>query len=223
MVKETGIIKTNEVEEFLDITTMLLTPNFPYPKGRRIGIITFAGGPGALIATNAEKKGLIVPEFSESLKSKLKRTLPHTASWSNPIDITFDMNIFNLYINFPKILMKSGEIDAIIIYGAMGFQDMISRTDQNKKISEYLELPGDMAGNLTNNLDEMDKLLIAPGIKASHKYSVPIVYINPQSYSNPWSKKIREHGGIAFSFWDSPVNCLAKICDYAEYRRKAIK
>ncbi|MHA2472557.1 MAG: CoA-binding protein, partial [Promethearchaeota archaeon] len=105
MVKETGIILTHEVMEFLDIATILLTPNFPYPKGNRIGIITFAGGPGALIATNAEKKGLNVPEFSEPLQSKLKKQLPHTASWSNPIDITFDMNIFNLYINFPKMLM----------------------------------------------------------------------------------------------------------------------
>lgn len=219
MVKETGIIKTNEVEEFLDIATMLLTPNFPYPKGKRIGIVTFAGGPGVLIANNAERKGLIVPEFSESLQSKLKNKLPHTASWSNPIDITFDMNIFNLYINFPKMLMKSGEIDAIIIYGAMGFQDMVSRMDQDKRISEYLTFPEQMDGNI----NEIDKLLIVPGVKASHKHSIPIIYINPQSYANPWSNKIREHGGIAFSFWDRPINCLAKICDYAEYRRNSIE
>ncbi|MHA1914520.1 MAG: CoA-binding protein [Promethearchaeota archaeon] len=216
MVKETGIILTHEVMEFLDIITILLTPNFPYPKGNRIGIITFAGGPGALIATNAEKKGLSVPEFPESLKSKLKRMLPHTASWSNPIDITFDMNIFNLYINFPKMLMKSGEIDAIIIYGAMGFREMASRMDQNKKVSDYLKFPEEMA----EGFDQMGKMLIAPAVKASQKYSVPIIYINPNSYANEWSKDIRDNGGIVFQFWDQPVNCLAKICDYAEYRRK---
>ena len=66
----------------------------------------------------------------------------------------------------------------------------------------------------------MDKILIAPAIKISHKYSIPIIYINPTSYSNTWSNKIREHGGIVSQFWDRPVNSLAKICDYAEYRRK---
>jgi len=216
MIKETGIIKTDYVEEFLDISSMLLTPNFPYPKGNRIGIVTFSGGPGALIANNAERKGLIVPEFSESLQAKFKSKLPHTASWSNPIDITFDMNIFNLYINFPKMLMKSGEVDVIIIYGAMGFADVVSIEQQNTKISQFIELREDMS----NRIGEMDKFLIAPMIKTSHKYSVPIIYINPQSYANEWSKKIREHGGIVFQFWDRPVNALAKICEYAKYRSK---
>lgn len=216
MIKETGIIKTDDVEEFLDISSMLLTPNFSYPKGKRIGIITFAGGPGALIANNAERKGMIVPEFSESLKSKLKNTLPHTASWNNPIDITFDMNIFNLYIHFPKLLMKSGEVDIIIIYGAMGFESMVSM-DQNEKISKYLQLREDMM----DRAGEMENFLIAPAIKDSQKYSIPIIYINPQSYADEWSKKIREQGGIVHQFWDRPVNCLEKICNYAEFRRKA--
>jgi acyl-CoA synthetase (NDP forming) len=215
MIKETGIIKTNDVEEFLDISSMLLTPNFPYPKGRRIGIITFAGGPGALIANNAERKGMIVPEFSELLKSKLQSSLPHTASWNNPIDITFDMNIFNLYIHFPKLLMKSGEVDIIIIYGAMGFGSLTSM-DQNEKISKYIQLREDM----TDKVGEMESFLIAPAIKDSHKYSIPIIYINPQSYADEWSNKIRVQGGIVHQFWDRPVNCLAKICDYTEYRSR---
>jgi acetyltransferase len=175
MIKKTGIIKTDYIEEFLDISSMLLTPNFPYPKGKRIGIVTFSGGPGALIANNAERKGLIVPEFSESLQTKFKSMLPHTASWSNPIDITFDMNIFNLYINFPKMLMKSGEIDIIIIYGAMGFGAVASTEQQNTRISQYIEMREDMR----DKIGEMDKFLIPPTIKASHKYSVPVIYINP--------------------------------------------
>ena len=216
MIKETGIIKTDYVEEFLDISSMLLTPNFPYPKGNRIGIITFSGGPGALIANNAERKGLLVPEFSESLQAKFKNKLPHTASWSNPIDITFDMNIFNLYINFPKMLMKSGEIDIIIIYGAMGFEDMVPIEQENARISQHIEMREDMR----ERIGEMDKLLVPPTIKTSHKYSVPVIYINPQSYASEWSKKIRGHGGIVFQFWDRPVNALVKICEYAKYRNK---
>ncbi len=115
------------------------------------------------------------------------------------------------------MLMKSGEIDIIIIYGAMGFGSL-EADQKNTQISQHIELREDMS----NRIGEMDKFLIAPMIKTSHKYSVPIIYINPQSYANEWSKKIREHGGIVFQFWDRPVNVLAKICDYAEYRRKEI-
>ncbi|MHA1986092.1 MAG: CoA-binding protein [Promethearchaeota archaeon] len=218
MIKETGIIKTEDIEEFLDISSMLLTPDFPYPKGKRVGIVTHSGGPGALIANNSERNGLIVPEFSESLQAKFKSMLPHTASWRNPIDITFDMNIFNLYIHFPKLLMKSGEIDIIIIYGAMGFGSLVSDEQQNSRISQYIEAPKEME----ERMGEMDTFLIPPTIQASHKYSVPVIYINPQSYANQWSKKLREHGGIVFQFWDRPVNAITKICDYSEFRRKNI-
>ncbi len=215
MIKETGIIKTDYVEEFLDIASILAKPNFIYPKGNRIGIITNSGGPGALIANNAERKRLIVPEFSEAFQLKLKKILPPTASGSNPIDVTFDMNIFNFYVNIPKILMKSGEIDAIIMYGAIGFHETMPLLQQNEKISPYIEFREDMA----DKINEMDKIFIVPTIKASQKYSIPIIYINPQNYACHWSKKIREHGGIVFQFWDRPVSALAKIIKYAEYRR----
>lgn len=215
MIKETGIIKTDYIEEFLDIASILSNPHFSYPNGKRIGIITNSGGPGALIANNAERKGLVVPELSESLKLKLKKILPHTASWLNPVDVTFDMNIFNFYTSIPKMLMRSGEIDAIIMYGAIGFHETMPALQQNEKIGPYIDFREDMA----ERMDEMDKIFIAPTIKASQKFGVPIIYINPQNFASHWSKKIREHGGIVFQYWDRPVNALAKIIEYLEYKR----
>ncbi|TFG29954.1 MAG: hypothetical protein EU532_02000 [Promethearchaeota archaeon] len=216
MIQETGIIKTDYVEEFIDLAGILTKPTFVYPKGSRLGIITNSGGPGALIANNAERKGLLIPKFSEKLQSKLKNMLPHTASWLNPVDVTFDMNIFNFYINLPKILMKSGEVDAIIMYGAIGFHEMMPTLSKDEKIAPFVELREDMA----DKMDEIDNVFITPTVKASQKYGVPIIYINPQNYASYWSKKIRERGGIVFKFWDRPVNCLAKICKYAEYRKR---
>jgi acyl-CoA synthetase (NDP forming) len=216
MICETGIIKTDYVEEFIDLAGILTKSTFVYPKGSRLGIITNSGGPGALIANNAERKGLLVPKFSDKLQSKLKNILPPTASWFNPIDVTFDMNIFNFYINLPKILMKSGEVDAIVMYGAIGFHEMMPTLSKDKRIAPYVELREDMA----DKMDELDDIFITPTMKASQKYGVPIIYVNPQNYASYWSKKIRERGGIVFKFWDRPVNCLAKICKYVEYRKR---
>lgn len=215
MIKKTGIIKTDYIEEYLDIASILSKPNAIIPNGKRLGIITNSGGPGALIANNAERKGLVVPEFSETLQLKLKKMLPPTASYSNPLDCTFDMNISNFYISFPKILMKSGEVDMIILYGALGFHETMPRLQQNKKLSKYIELPEEMV----QRFELMDKIFIAPIVKVSQRYSIPIIYINPQNFASTWSKKIRNQGGIVFKFWDRPVNSLAKICEYAEYRR----
>ncbi len=89
------------------------------------------------------------------------------------------------------------------------------RLQQNKKLSKYIELPEEMV----QRFELMDKIFIAPIVKVSQRYSIPIIYINPQNFASTWSKKIRNQGGIVFKFWDRPVNSLAKICEYAEYRR----
>ena len=89
--------------------------------------------------------------------------------------------------------------------------------DQNEKILKYIQVREDMV----DRASEMEKFLIVPVIKDSQKYSIPIIYINPQSYTDEWSNRIRAQGGIVHQFWDRPVNCMEKICNYAEFRRKA--
>ena len=136
--KKAGIIKTELVEEFLDIA-MVLSKGI-LPKGRRVGIITNSGGPGAMIANHAEKVGLKIPEFSELLQEKLKSMTSHTASVRNPLDSTFDMNLINYYINLPKAVMKSGEVDLIFMYGVFGFHDVLSKYLTNERISNNIDM-----------------------------------------------------------------------------------
>lgn len=212
--KETGVIKTDYVQEFLDIA--LILSNKILPKGNRIGVITNSGGPGAMIANNAENHGLVVPEFSESLQKELKPILPTTAGFNNPVDCTFDMNLPYFYITLPEILMKSGEVDAIFQYGVVGFQDVMKDYLQNEKIAKWAEFQNQSE----ENMDKLAEQLIQPTKKNSQKYSVPIFYINPMSFTSPWSKRLRRNGALLFKLWDRPVNALAKVCEYVAYRQK---
>ncbi len=214
LFKETGIIKTDYVQEFLDIA--LIFSKGIIPKGKRLGIITNSGGPGAMVANNAEKHGLIVPEFSEALQKELKNALPPTASFKNPVDCTFDMDLPYFYITLPEILMKSGEIDAIIQYGVVGFQEVLDeylKYDQIAKHAEFQHQPDEL-------VDKLAQKLLQPTMKNSQKYSIPILYINPMSFNAPWSKRLRLNGAILFKLWDRPVNALAKVCEYVEYKQK---
>ena len=212
--KETGVIKTDYVQEFLDIA--LILSNKILPKGNRIGIITNSGGPGAMIANNAEKHGLVVPEFSESLQNELKAILPTTAGFNNPVDCTFDMNLPYFYINLPEILMKSGEVDSIFQYGVVGFQDVMNDYLQNEKIAKWAEFENPSE----EQMDKLAEKLLKPTMKNSREYSVPIFYINPMSFTSPWSKRLRRNGAMLFKLWDRSVNALAKVCQYIEYKQK---
>jgi len=212
--KETCVVKTDYVQEFLDIA--LILSNKILPKGNRIGIITNSGGPGAMIANNADNHGLVVPEFSETLQEELKPLLPSTAGFNNPIDCTFDMNLPYFYITLPELLMKSGEVDAIFQYGVVGFQDVMDDYLLNEKIAKWAEFQNQSE----ENMDKLAEKLLQPTMNNSQKYSIPIFYINPMSFTSPWSKRLRKNGAMLFKLWDRPVNALAKVCEYVKFKQK---
>jgi len=212
--KQAGIIKTDYVQEFLDIA--LILSRGILPKGKRLGIITNSGGPGAMIANNAEKHGLLIPEFSISLQKDLKKIIPPTASYKNPLDCTFDVDFSLFYITLPEILMKSGEVDALIQYGVYGFQEVLDEYLKYERIiknAKFQHIPDEKTNILAQNL-------IQPTLKNSIKYSIPILYVSPMNLNSPWSKKLRKNGAILFKLWDRPVNALAKIMDYVNYVNK---
>lgn len=214
LFKETGIIETYHVQEFLDIAQALVKGFLP--RGNRIGIITNSGGPGTMLANNAERSGLIVPELSEELQQELKTMLPPMASFKNPIDVTFDMNLPYYYITLPEILMKSGEIDVLIQYGVVGFQDVMDNYLKKEKIKNHAEFKEQDPVQS----DALAKKLVQPTIENAKKYSVPIFHISPQNFNSPWSKRLRQNGAILFRFWDRPIPLIKKLCDYSEFKCK---
>src|SRR5205814_7892053 len=85
LFRQTGVIRAETLDEMFDLAAAL--ENQPLPLGRRVGIVTNAGGPGILCTDACEAGGLIVPELSESTKSKLRAFLPKAAGLSNPVDM----------------------------------------------------------------------------------------------------------------------------------------
>src|SRR6266542_2605350 len=61
----TGALATSDaiVEELFDVAALLA--NQPLPHGRRVGIVTNAGGPGILASDACEASGLEIPQLSE--------------------------------------------------------------------------------------------------------------------------------------------------------------
>src|SRR5437773_9102945 len=85
LFRQSGVIRAETLDEMFDLAAGL--ENQPLPAGRRIGIVTNAGGPGILCTDACEAGGLIVPELSEQIRSELKQFLPAAAGFSNPVDM----------------------------------------------------------------------------------------------------------------------------------------
>jgi acetyltransferase len=113
-----GVIRVDTVEQLYDTAHAFAAQ--PLPRGNRVAVITNSGGPGTSMADAAARLGLAVPEFSESLQKSLRAIVIPTAQVRNPLDLTMDFDIKRFFIDVPRIIIDSGEIDAVLFYGVFG-------------------------------------------------------------------------------------------------------
>lgn len=83
---QTGVIRTDTLEQMFDVASLLSSQ--PVPAGKRVGVVTNAGGPGILLADACEARGLLLPTLGMETQSALRALLPPTAALANPIDMT---------------------------------------------------------------------------------------------------------------------------------------
>ncbi len=120
---QAGIIRAEDMDEMLDFLWMFsLQPPAPGP---RMAVITNSGGPGSSLAYHAEHAGLVVPRFSAKLSAELDAITGRLAFTGNPIDLTFDTNIF-LFKQLLETVFESGEVDGAFVYGLMGSDFMVN-------------------------------------------------------------------------------------------------
>jgi acetyl coenzyme A synthetase (ADP forming)-like protein len=85
LFRQAGIIRTDTLEEMFDVANLLA--HQPVPSGRRVGILTNAGGPGILCADACERNGLVLPMLGDQTITELRSFLPPAASVANPVDM----------------------------------------------------------------------------------------------------------------------------------------
>ncbi|HEX2343381.1 MAG TPA: GNAT family N-acetyltransferase [Vicinamibacterales bacterium] len=85
LFRQSGIIRTDTLEELFDVAALLA--HQPVPRGRRVAILTNAGGPGILAADSCEANGLELPALSDATRAELRSFLPAAASVGNPVDM----------------------------------------------------------------------------------------------------------------------------------------
>lgn len=109
---QAGVIRAESLEDLLALAAGL--SNQPFPLGRRVGIITNAGGPAVLCTDACEEYELVVPELSASTKSTLASFLPLAAALSNPVDLIASATA-DQYAKAIETLLSANEVDALII------------------------------------------------------------------------------------------------------------
>ncbi len=112
LFRQSGVVRTDTLSEMLDGAEVLA--NQPVPNGRRVGIITNAGGLGILCADVAAAHGLRVEPFSEETSGALRSFLPGEAATANPVDMIASATGED-YARAIRAIAASGEVDSIIV------------------------------------------------------------------------------------------------------------
>ena len=112
LFRQAGVIRTGTLEELFDVAMLLA--NQPVPRGRRVGIVTNAGGPGILAADTCETRGLEVPALSAKTMAALRAFLPAAASVGNPVDMLASAPPEH-YRKAERILLADDALDSLIV------------------------------------------------------------------------------------------------------------
>jgi acetyltransferase len=95
---------------------------FPHGIGRRVLLLSNAGGPGVLAADQAIVESLMLPELPPLLAQKLRGFLPAEASVANPLDLLADAREERFLATLAEALAAgSGHFDAILMIHVVPF------------------------------------------------------------------------------------------------------
>jgi acyl-CoA synthetase (NDP forming)/GNAT superfamily N-acetyltransferase len=108
---QAGVIRTRTMQEMFD--TALLLANQPVPSGRRVAVVTNAGGPGALTAGACRAAGLELATFSDRTRRELRAQLGPGTEWADPLDLT-PMAVAADYRAAMTAVLADEGVDAVI-------------------------------------------------------------------------------------------------------------
>jgi acetate---CoA ligase (ADP-forming) len=124
LFSQAGVIRTSTLEELFDVTALLSTQ--PVPAGRRVGVVTNAGGPGILFADACEAHGLELPTLAPETLATLRAFLPAQAGLANPIDMIASATP-EQYERAMRAVGADAAVDAVV---AMYVPPMVSRPEE---------------------------------------------------------------------------------------------
>lgn len=111
-MEQIGIKRLETIEEFFHLALLVGKQNFS--SGKRLAIITNAGGPGVLAVDALLKHGAELAQLSRSTLEILDKKLPDAWSHGNPVDVLGDASA-QRYIDAADALQRDVSCDALLV------------------------------------------------------------------------------------------------------------
>ncbi len=117
-----GVIRVQEIRQMFDYAQAFSSQ--PLPKGRKVAIITNAGGPGIITTDAAVRNNLSLAKISKATVDAMLPDMPDTASLANPIDVIGDATSQRYESAIKHTLADPGVDSAVIILTPQAMTDV---------------------------------------------------------------------------------------------------
>ena len=177
-----------------------------------MAILTHSGGPASSMADACNRWGLKVPIFSENLQERIRQLLPATASFRNPVDLTFFMNMDVLLEKIPQILLEDQTIDGLLLHGIQGSSYFLSISEiaQNRvRVPPYEKIKG----LYTSAMEAF--------VQLPKKYGKPVITSAFADRQDDSVVFVQDRQIPCYRAPERAVRAMAALCQYAEIRSRA--
>ena len=187
---QAGVIRADTIDEMFDIAACLDAQ--PLPSGRRVAIVTNAGGPGILAVDACESVKLTVAPFSAETRARLAAYLPFAANTSNPVDMVASAGP-DEYREAIQVVLADKDTDALLVIYA----------------------PVDTKQAEATLAAIREGIAVARRAGSSQK---PVLACVMADAGRPQPLDNGDERIPAYAFPENAVRALAKIAAYAEWR-----
>jgi acetyltransferase len=124
LFEQCGVLRAETLDDLFLLLTALTRCPIPAPDaGRRVGILTNAGGPGILAADACVRLGLPLATLSEETKTTLRSFLPVEATVANPTDMIATADVAT-YARALEAFVADPETESVLLINVTpGFFD----------------------------------------------------------------------------------------------------
>jgi len=135
--RRAGVLRVDSISELFEVSEILAKQ--PRPKGRRLSIVTNAGGPGVLATDALIGGGGELSDISPETMDALNAVLPAVWSHNNPIDIIGDAPP-ERYAKALEVAAADPETDGLLVI--LTPQAMTDPTETAKALVKYARIEG---------------------------------------------------------------------------------
>ena len=214
LCRQTGVLRAPSVEHAFEWAASFATQ--PLPRGRRVIVVTTAGGWGVLAADACVAAALDVIPLPEDIRAQVDTMVPSRWSRNNPIDLAGGETRDTI----PEVLdlvCVHPEVDAVVFLG-LGIQ-----SNQAHLFRTGPFFPGHGLDRIAEFHERQDRRYAEAAREASERHGKPVlvatelVYAD-RTYGNAGPLAVREGGRVCYPSAHRAVAALRAMVEYAEFR-----